>query len=111
MKQGYQRLQVYEAGKTTVVGFGGEEILDEVNIAECRDDLLALVKDHNAEIVAFDLTGVRLIPSGLLGLLASFRKLDLKIQVFNPSPEVREVFAMTLFDQLIEIRDLDDTSP
>ncbi len=110
MKQDSRRLQVYEAGKTTVVGFGGEEILDNINIAECRDDLLALVKEHNAEVVAFDLTGVRLIPSGLLGLMASFRKLDLKIQVFNPSTEVREVFAMTMFDQLIEVRELDDTS-
>lgn len=105
-----RRLQVYEAGKVTVVGFGGEEILDNVNIAECRDDLLTLVRDYNAEVIAFDLTGVRLIPSGLLGLMASFRKMNLTIQAFNPSPEIREVFAMTKFDQLIEIRELDDTS-
>ncbi|MCA9028502.1 MAG: STAS domain-containing protein [Planctomycetaceae bacterium] len=105
-----RRLQVYEAGKVTVVGFGGEEILDNINIAECRDDLLALVKDHGAEVIAFDLSGVRLIPSGLLGLMASFRKMNLKIQVYNPSPEIREVFSMTKFDQLIEIRELDDTT-
>ncbi len=106
-----QRLQVYEVGKTTVVGFGGEEILDEVNIADCRDDVLQLVKQHHAEVVAFDLTGVRLIPSGMLGLMASLRNLNLRIQVFNPSPEVREVFAVTMFDQLIEVRELNDSSP
>ncbi|MCA9075501.1 MAG: STAS domain-containing protein [Planctomycetaceae bacterium] len=105
-----QRLQLYEAGKTTVVGFGGEEILDDINIADCRDELLALVKEHNAEVVAFDLRGVRLIPSGMLGLMASLRNLDLKIQVFNPSPEVREVFAITSFDQIMEIRELDEES-
>ena len=29
-------LQVYQAGPTTVVGFGGRDLLDDVNLADCR---------------------------------------------------------------------------
>ena len=106
-----ERLQVYEAGPTTVLGFGGQTIVDDISVAESRDEILQLVHVHHAEIVAFDLTGVRLIPSGLLGLMASLRNLNLAIRVYNPSPDVREVLSITKFDQLVDVREVDTSSP
>ncbi len=102
-----ERLKVYEAGPTTVVGFGGRVIVDDISVADCRDEILQIVQSHDAKVVAFDLTGVRLIPSGLLGLMASLRHMDLSIRVYNPSPEVREVLSVTMFDRLIEVREVD----
>jgi hypothetical protein len=67
-------LEIYEVGPTTVVGFGGRNPLDDVNLSAFRADLVTLVKQHETKILAFDLTGVRLVPSGLLGLLASMRR-------------------------------------
>ena len=105
-----ERLQVYETGPTTVLGFGGQVIVDDISVADCRDEILEIVKAHDSKVVAFDLTGVRLIPSGLLGLMASLRHLGLTIRVYNPSPEVREVLSITMFDQLVEIREVDPSS-
>lgn len=100
-------IRVYEAGKLTVLGFGDTEILEAINLAECRDELATLVKQHNCETLAFDLTGVALIPSGLLGLLASLRDLGVEVHLYNPSPDVREVLEITKLDRLMPIHDLD----
>ncbi|MGD9856550.1 MAG: STAS domain-containing protein [Planctomycetaceae bacterium] len=106
-----ERLQVYKAGPTTVVGFGGQVIVDDISVADSRDEILDVVRTNNAKVVAFDLTGVRLIPSGLLGLMASLRHMALTIRVYNPSPEVREVLSVTMFDRLVEVREVDTTAP
>src|SRR5205823_2495630 len=65
--QSVPALEVYHPGELTVIGFGGREILDDLNLAECRDDLVELIQDNGCKVLAFDLTGVRLLPSGLLG--------------------------------------------
>lgn len=96
-------LQVYQAGKLTVVGFGGRDVLDHLNLVDCRDEITALIKEHQCEILAFDLTGVRLMPSGLLGLLASLRQLGVEVHLYNPSPDVREVLEITKLDQVLEL--------
>jgi anti-anti-sigma factor len=96
-------LHVYKAGQLTVVGFGGHDLLDEVNLAECREEIVALVEANDCEILAFDLTGVKLIPSGLLGLLASLRELGIEVQLYNPSDDVREVLAITKLDRIMSI--------
>lgn len=103
-------LTVYETGKLTVVGFGGHDALDEVNLAECRDEIIALIKEHQCETMAFDLTAVKLIPSGLLGLIASLKKLEVDVHLYNPSDEIREVLRITKLDQMIELHELDVTA-
>ena len=96
-------LEVYKIGETTVVGFGGRDVLDTVNVAVCRDEILALIERHSVQTLAFDLTGVVLMPSGLLGLLASLRKHGVEVHIYNPSDDVREVFEVTHLDELMEI--------
>jgi anti-anti-sigma factor len=99
-------LHVYKVGQLTVVGFGGHDLLDEVNLAECREEIVALVEANDCEILAFDLTGVKLIPSGLLGLLASLRELGIEVQIYNPSDDVREVLAITKLDRIMSIHEV-----
>ena len=36
-------LDVYEAGPTTVVGFGNRRVLDDINLALCREELVKLL--------------------------------------------------------------------
>lgn len=96
-------LEVYQTGPTTVVGFGGRDVLSDVNVALCRDELLELIQREQCQVVAFDLTGVRLIPSGLLGLLASLRNHNAEVHLYNPSDDVREVLAITGLDMIIPI--------
>ena len=41
-------LDVYEVGRTTVVGFGDREILDDINLALCREELVQLLQKASA---------------------------------------------------------------
>jgi len=102
-------LTVYKAGELTVVGFGGHDALVNVNLAECRDDLINLIKEHNCKTLAFDLTGVKLIPSGTLGLIAAMRKRGVDVHIYNPSEDVRDVLEITKLDTIIKVHEVEIT--
>ena len=99
-------LKLYQTGELTVVGFGGQDVPDEVCIAFYRDQLRQLIKEHHCKVLAFDLTGVKLIPSGMLGVLTSLRSQVERLELYNPSVDVREVLHLTRLEQLFEIKDL-----
>jgi len=103
-------LKVYSVGETTVLGFGGEDVPSEFNAAHYRAAIADLLKANNCSTVAFDVTGVRLIPSGMLGLLASLRKINdlpLTVQLFNPSADIEEVLQITKLSTMIETHHID----
>ncbi len=99
----FATLEIVRNGEVTVVGFGGRELLDQVNLSACRDQITELVKRNQTKTLAFDMTGVRLIPSGLLGLLASLRDTVDKIQILNPCEDVREALEVTKLNQIFEV--------
>ncbi|HET6423648.1 MAG TPA: STAS domain-containing protein [Planctomycetaceae bacterium] len=99
-------LRVYQTGPLTVVGFAGEDVPDEVCIAAYRDQLFKLIDEHQCKVLAFDLTGVGLVPSGMLGVLISLRKRLERVELYNPSKDVREVLEMTQLASLFEIREV-----
>jgi len=100
-------LEVYQASQLTVIGFGGREILDHLNLVECRDEIAELIREHGCKTMAFDLTGVRLIPSGLLGLLASARRQGVEVHLYNPSEDIREVLEITKLGDLFHVHEID----
>ncbi len=100
-------MEVYSVGPTTVVGFGGRDLLDSVNLAACREEIVALIAREKCHVLAFDLSGVKLIPSGLLGLLASIRQLGAEVHLYNPSDDVREVLSVTNLDRLMPVHEID----
>ncbi len=103
-------LKVYSVGPVTVLGFAGQDVPSEFNVAHYRAAISDLLKISNSSTVAFDLTGVRLVPSGMLGLLVSLTRipnLPLTVQIFNPSADVREVLAITKLNRMIEICEVD----
>ena len=100
-------LQVYHAGPLCGAGFGGKDILDTFSVKDIRDELLELVKENQCETLALDLTGVKLIPSGMLGLLASMRDLNIDIHLYNPSEDIREVLGITKLNQFMHLHDVE----
>jgi anti-anti-sigma factor len=103
----HEVLRVYEAaGPLTVVGFGTGVLPDQINLAECRDEITELLDLHDCKELAFDLTGVRYVPSGMLGLLASLNRRGIQVHLYNPSNDVREVLHVTHLDRLFKIHDL-----
>ncbi len=105
MSSADDQLTVFAVGKRIVLGFGSQEILEQTSVAEYRQHLLGLIQEHAAETVAFDLAGVVLIPSGMLGLLASLRKHNVSVELFNPSNDIREVLSITRMDELLKVCD------
>ena len=104
--------QVYQTGELTVVGFGGREILDQIDLSACRAEILALVEKHSCKTLAFDLSGVKLIPSGMLGLLASLRKMNIVVHLYNPSPDIAEVLQITRLAEVLPVHYIDtDAKP
>ena len=100
-------LTVYKTGELTVVGFGGQDALANVNLAKCRDDLIQLIEEHDCKTLAFDLTGVKLVPSGTLGLIAAMRKMNVDVHIYNPSDDVRDVLEITKLDTIISIHEVE----
>lgn len=100
-------LQVYETGPLTVVGFGGREILDQIDLGACRTEIMDLLEKHQCKVLAFDLTGVKLIPSGMLGLLASLRQAGIEVHLYNPSEDVMEVLEITKLNKVMSVHHLD----
>ncbi|MEK6258304.1 MAG: STAS domain-containing protein [Planctomycetota bacterium] len=100
-------LEVYQAGVLTVIGFGGREILDDLNFADCREELAELVREHDCTSLAFDLTGVRLISSDLLGIIASTQCQGIEVHLFNPSGDIREMLEITRLDKFLYVHEID----
>ena len=104
MTEEFATLQLVQNGETTIVSFIDCENLDQINIAACRDQITEIVKRNQTKTLAFEMSKVRLIPSGMLGLLASLRDMVSKIRILNPSEDVREVLEITKLNQIFEVR-------
>lgn len=100
-------LEVYQIGPTTIVGFGGRDVLDSVNVAVCREEIIHLIEQVKCEVLAFDLTGVTLLPSGLLGLLTSITKQDVAVHLYNPSEDICEVLETTKLNTIMEVHEVE----
>ena len=100
-------LHVYEVGKLIVLGFAGKDVPSNFNVAHYREAILELSKANDTTTIAFDLTGVRIVPSGMLGLWASLNKQDIGIEVYNPSEDIQDVLEITKLNQLITVKKVD----
>ncbi len=100
-------LNVYQTGKLTVVSFVSAELLDQIVVSECRAEIAELIQQNACETLAFDLTGVKLVPSGMLGMLASLGRLGVQVLIFNPSDDIREVLEITRLDSLLQVQKVD----
>ncbi len=100
-------LKMAREGAALVIGFNRKEVPDEVCIAGYREQLLQLLAAHpDCKVLTFDLTGVKLLPSGMLGLLASLKKRVGDVEVLNPSKDVTDALRVTKLNTLLTIRTL-----
>jgi anti-sigma B factor antagonist len=96
------KLEVYRAGKLTVIGFGGGELIDDLNFSEFHDEIMQLISIWRCQTLAVDLTRVRLIPSGLLGVLMSVYHKNVDVLLFNASKDIREVLEITRLNKVLQ---------
>jgi hypothetical protein len=87
---------------TQAVGFSCAEFPDEAMIATWREQVFDLLREKpDCRRLTFDLTGVVVLPSGLLGLLVTIRKRGLAVEILNASDEILEVLRVTKIDQFL----------
>ncbi|MGE3316615.1 MAG: anti-sigma factor antagonist [Planctomycetaceae bacterium] len=99
--------RVLQTGKRVVVGFSGPRIPDDHRFTAFRDNLLKLIQEHSANDVAFDLAGVKVVPSLMLGLMAWLSRNKVDVSVYHPSDEIRDTLAFTELDSIIDVCDTD----
>lgn len=99
-------IDVYRSGPLTVIGFGDRNALD-VSVIACQNELTKVLRDSNCHTLAVDLTGVRLVASGMLGVFASIQRRGVRVLLFNPSYDLIEVLEITKLDRLLPVHHVD----
>lgn len=101
----FHPMTVSRAGRHVTIAFHGVAILDDRDcLAPHRAYLMQILEAHECEVVTFDLTGVKIVLSGMMGFLASATKCCREVELRNPSPEVLEMLRITRLDTLLMIR-------
>lgn len=100
-------LEIYESGPLTVIGFFGKHVIQGVTALECRDKLAEIIQAHGTKTIAFDLTGVTMVPSGWLGLFAAIKRAGTDVLLFNPGPDIQEVLEITKLDTVLDVFEVD----
>jgi hypothetical protein len=95
-------LTFVQDGQRAIVGFNSTAVPDEICVAAYRNQLMAYCQDHDCTSMAFNLIGVKILPSGMLGLLVSLKKKGLNIELLNPSPDIVEVLRITKLSTLFK---------
>ena len=96
-------LTFVQDGRRAIVGFNSTAIPDEVCVAAYKNQLLAYVQEHDCKIMAFNLAGVKMLPSGMLGLLVSLKKKGLEVELLRPSADILEVLRITKLVSILKI--------
>ena len=97
--------RVLQSGKRIVIEFTSPRIPDDHRFLAFREALLKLIQEHGATDVAFDLAGVKVVPSLMLGLMAWLSRNKVDVSVYHPSDEIRDTLAFTDLDTIIDVCD------
>jgi anti-anti-sigma factor len=99
-----RHFHVYKTGRLTVVGFAARHLAEPEYRVACRDELLRLIDEHSCEVLVVDLMEVDIVSSWVLGILAAVRSHGIDVELYHPSPEIREILAITHLDDLLHVR-------
>jgi hypothetical protein len=98
-------LKIILDGNSITIAFNGVEVPDEVCISGYRMQMAKFLDQHpECTVLTFDVTGLKLVPSGMLGLLTSMHKRVRQIEILNPSNDIREVLRVSKLNTLFKIR-------
>lgn len=102
MKKDFGGLLVYDVGEPMLIGFKDVEVVDDHHLEAFRENLLALIREHDCKTLVLDLTGVKIMSSGTLGFLFSLNRQGVTIRVYNPSDTIREVLEITKLGEVFK---------
>ena len=98
-------LKVRETGDVTIVGFVNQQFLGDEQAKKFAAEVAVIIQQHNPSVLQFDLTGVALITSEMLGHFLALRNDGIDVVLYNPGEDVRQVVRTTRLDTLFNIVD------
>lgn len=102
-------LKIKDCGGVKVVEFADRKILDELCIAEIRDELSKLVSETKDIKLLLSFNKVEHLSSAALGVLITLNKQVSEqkgtLKLSDISPRIYEVFKITRLNKLFDIRD------
>jgi anti-anti-sigma factor len=96
-------LEITTHNTEAVTRFRSVDFPNEAALELCRRQLDDYLAAHPCEVLVFDLAGVVIIPSTMLGLLLAYRQRGLRIRIVNPSEHVISVLNVTKLSSKFEI--------
>ena len=96
-------IEMFRNEDVILVTFPSEKFVGEALLPNLQDKLQKLLDEQLPSIVRFDLKDIALITSETLGFLVLLRGKNVKVQLCNPSADVRAVVEMTKLDQFLEL--------
>lgn len=98
-------LRITREGSILTIGFNRADVPDEVSIASYRNQVLHSLDEYpDCRRLTFDVTQIKMLPSGMLGLLASVKKRGREVEILNPSKDIQEALRVTRLNTLFKIR-------
>jgi anti-sigma B factor antagonist len=98
-------LRITRDGSDLHIGFNEIDIVDDLCISGYREQIFRLLAENQGSCkLIFDVTNIKFLPSGMLGLLASVMKNGHNVEILNPSPDVHDVLHVTKLDEVLTIR-------
>lgn len=102
-------LKITDSGGAKVVEFADRKILDELSIAQIRDELSKLVSETSGIKLLLSFKNVEHLSSAALGVLITLNKhvseQKGKLKLSDISPQIYEVFKITRLNKLFDIQD------
>ena len=103
----YHYLEISRRDETVVVRFRDSKLIDELAIVKVGKELFALAAEPDGRHLLLNFAGVDYLSSSFLSKLLSLRrrmeKKQGKLKLCEICPEVRDVFAITKMDTILDI--------
>jgi len=96
-------LSLAHDGSRVQVGFNSNTMPDETRVARYRKQLHDYLQKTNCKALTFDLAGLMILPSRMLGLLISLKTDGNDVELVNMSKNVQDIFRVTKISPMFTI--------
>jgi len=97
-------LSLLHSGDRILVGFNYKDMPDEIRVARYRAQLLDFVKRTNCKSLKFDMKGIKIVPSRMLGFFVSLKSEGHDIELVDLEQAVQDIIRITKLAPMFTIR-------
>jgi len=97
-------LNLVHSDSRVLIGFNYKDMPDETRVARYRQQLLEFVQRTNCKSLKFDMRGIKIIPSRMLGFFVSLRNEGHDVELVDIEQGVQDVIRLTKLSPMFTIR-------